>query len=400
MKLWCGVMLTACWSGAAVAQTSPLRNLDLFVGTVLTYDDNVFRTPDGVTRPGTQGSDWILEPTVQATYTRPLARGNISVSGRLGYQFHKRNSELDRENVELGIQGKTALWRCDVSPSARFRRAQSDLADIIGGATVKNAETRLRFGTGISCGNDVGIRPGAEYMFENVTNSSSLREISDYRRHTYTGRIGYSRPTLGYLSLYVRMVDGTYPNRIPLGVGVPINDDVKTYSGGISYEREIGTRLSGSVSAGYMKVKSRPGLPGSKGLTYAGSLTYRGSDRITASLDFSRDTQQSNLLGVDYAVETQFGGDINYQISRVVGLSANATHTRRSFRGTSYVGVILPGVVIGSGDRTTQFGAAVTFQSFRRLNFTLSGTHYIRSSPLSNLDYTANRVALTTGLKF
>lgn len=84
-------------------------------------------------------------------------------------------------------------------------------------------------------------------------------------------------------------------------------------------------------------------------------------------------------------------------MSRVVSLTGNASYTRRSFRGTSFV---VPGVIIGSGDRTTQFGGTINFQSFRRLNFALGATHYIRNSPLPNLDYTANRFMLTSGLRF
>lgn len=404
MRLWCGVMLTACWSGAAVAQTSPLRNLDIFVGNVLTYDDNVFRLPDGVTRPGvSKRSDWIIEPTVSVSYTRPLARGQLMASGRLSYRFYGRNSELNRENVDLNLRGDTALWRCTVTPNVSFRRQQSDLADIIDGVTVKNADTRLRFGSGLLCGNDVGIRPGVEYSYENVSNSSSAREISDYHRHTVTGRLGYSRPSLGLIALYGTLQQGKYPNR-PLIGSVAANDEVRTYSGGLEYSRELGTRLSGSVYVGYMKVKAQPstipsvaGVPGHSGITYGGDLSYRGSDRISASLSFSRDTQQSNLLGIDYSLQTQFAGSINYAVSRIISLSGTASHTRRSFRGTAFV---VPGVVLGSGDRTTQFGGAITFQSFRRLNFKLSGTHFIRSSPLPNLDYTGTQIALTTGLQF
>jgi hypothetical protein len=407
LKLWCGVMLTACWSGAAVAQTTPLRNLEIFVGNILSYDDNVFRTPDGVSRPGTRGrGDWIIEPTVSVTYTRPLARGEISARGVLSYKFYRRADDLNRENIDLGLRGNTDLRLCNVSGNANFRRGQSDLSDFVNGVSLENAETRIRAGVGVLCGDEIGIRPGAEYQFENVTNSSTIREIGDYRRHSFTGRIGYSRPALGYVSIYGRLEEGSYPNRPSI---FPNDDKIRTLSGGIAYSREIGTRLSGSVAIGYMKVKERPsnvvgvpGIPGSSGLTYEGELTYRGGDRISGSLSFSRDTQQSNLLGVDYSIQTRFAATVNYAISPVISLQGNATHTRRQFRGTAFINVIDPlnPIVIGSGDRTTEFGASANFQSFRRLNFALSGTHYIRNSPISGLDYTANRISLTTGLKF
>jgi len=404
LRLWCGVMLTACWSGAAVAQTSPLRNLDIFVGNVLSYDDNVFRVPDGVSRPGRDGGDWIIEPTVSVDYTRPLARGELNLHALLSYKFYADNSRLNRENIDLSARATTALAFCEVSPNLGFRRAQSDLSDILDGVDYKNAETRIRAGVGVLCGDSIGLRPGVEYAFENVTNSSPVREISDYRRHTITGRIGYARPAFGMVSIYGRAQLGSYPNRSSLGPGFPANDDIKTYSGGIAYQREIGTRLTGSVEVGYMKTKARPsnvvgvpGIPGSSGLTYSGQLTYRGGDRITANLEFSRGSEQSNLLGVDYSVQTRFSGSLTYALSQVISLNANASHTRRSFRGTSFVD---PTITLGSGDKTTQFGAGINFQSFRRLTFGLNGTHYIRNSPIPGLDYAANRVALTTGFRF
>lgn len=396
MRLWCGVMLAACWSEAAFAQSSPLRNLDIFVGNVLTYDDNVFRAPDGVTRPNTRRSDWILEPTVSATYTRPIARGEISVHGLLSYRFYRHNSELNRENVDFGANGSTRLWRCDVNGDVSFRRAQSDLADIVDGASVKNVENRLSFGAGVLCGDDLGIRPGFEYSHEQATNGSSVREFSDYRVDTYTARIGYSRPTLGYLSIYGTISDGSYPNRDPLAIGLPAHDEVRSYSGGLSYSRKIGTRLSGSVSVGYMHVKPNdPTVPDHKGITYQGSLTYRGSDRISGTLNFSRSAQQSNLLGVDYSISTQVSGSVRYRVSRIVSLEGDAAYTRRNFNSS----FLDPTATIGT-DNTKEFGLAVTFTSFRKISIQLAGRHLTRSSNNSLLDYSANRIMLTTGLTF
>lgn len=401
MKLWCGVMLAACWSEAAFAQSSPLRDFDIFLGNVLTYDDNVFRTPDGVARPGTdRDHDWIAEPTVSVTYTRPLARGSISLRGLASYKFYRYNDELNSENLDFGVTGQTKMWRCDVGGDVSFRRAQSDLADIIDGGTLANVENRLSFGANVLCGNDLGIRPGFEYSHESVTNGSDLREFSNHRSDTYTARIGYSRPSLGFISIYGSITDGTYPNRPSLGVGLPANDEIRTYSGGLSYSREIGTRLSGSVSVGYMKVDpALDTVSNHSGLTYAGDLTYRGSDRISATLQFSRSSQQSNLLGVDYSINTMISGSVNYAFSQVVSVNGHATYTRRNFESSVYTAVIPTAPVSGS-DNTKEFGLSVNFKSFRRITFALGGIHYTRSSDVSGLDYSANRISLTTGLTF
>lgn len=396
MRLWCGVMLAACWSEAAFAQSSPLRNLDIFVGNVLTYDDNVFRLPDGVVRPGSDKDDWIIEPTVSATYTRPLARGSISVRGLLSYRFYRANSELNRENIDFGANGSTKLLRCDVTGDVSFRRAQSDLADIVDGATVKNVENRTRFGAGVLCGSDHGIRPGFEYSHQMATNGSALRDYSNYRNDTYTARIGYSRPTLGFISIYGRISDASYPNRVPLAPGLPANDAVRTYSGGLSYSREIGARLSGSISVGYMRVDPKdPTVPGNKGLTYDGQLNYHGSDRISASLTFSRGSQQSNLLGVDYSVSTQISGKVNYAFSRIISVTADASYDRRNFKSSP-----LQTTLVSGADNTKQFGASVNFRSFRRISIALGARHLERSANISLFDYSANRFTITSGVTF
>jgi hypothetical protein len=397
LKLWCGLMLTACWSGAAVAQTSPLRNMEIFLGNVLTYDDNVFRTPDGVTRPGTtHGSDWILEPTASINYTRPLARGSIGARAQVSYKFYRHNSDLNRENIDFGLNGTTAISLCDVNGEATFRRSQSDLADVIDGAPAKNVENRTRFNAGVQCGLPRGISPGLEYTHEIATNGSSIRQESNSVRDTLTGRIGYRSPTLGFVSFFGTISDGRYPNRPSPGLGLSPNDQIRTYSGGISYSREIGTRLSGVVSIGYMKVKPKLAtVPGHKGITYSGNLSYRGSDRISATLNFSRASQQSNLLGIDYSITTSFGGNINYVFSPVISVTANASFTKRDFTASSFL--VQP---VGSGDKTRTYGATINFQSFRRLRFAINGTHFIRSSPIAGLDYTANRVSLTSGINF
>jgi len=397
LKIWCGLMLTACWSGVAVAQTSPLRNVEIFLGNVLTYDDNVFRTPDGVTRVGaTHKSDWIIEPTASINYTRPLARGTIGVRALVSYKFYRRNSDLNRENMDFAVNGATQVSLCDLKGDVGFRRTQSDLADIVDGLATSNAENRFRASAGILCGSRVGIRPGLEYTHESATNSDPIRQVSNNKRDTYTARVGYQHPTLGFLSVFGTLSDGSYPNRPSPGAGLPANDEIRTYSGGVSYSRDIGARLSGNVSVGYMKVKPKLAtVPGHSGLTYSGSLAYRGSDRITGQLHFSRSSQQSNLLGVDYSITTSWGGRVNYAFSRVISAAADASFTKRRFTSTSFL--VQP---VGSGDNTKTFGASINFQSFRRLRFALNATHFIRNSPLPGLDYTANRVTFTTGINF
>lgn len=396
MRVWCGVMLAACCGSAAVA-AAPERGLGINLGGTLVYDDNIFRLPDSAPSNSRHRSEWIFSPSANITYSRPVGPVEAVVGADLSYDFHRYNKRLDSERI--GVNGRTSmrLMRCDTSLSAAYRRNQSDLADVVGTGDIVNVENRINYGVSLLCGDEIGLRPGVSYSHVTVDNESASRSFSDYSADTYTASLGYSRPTFGLLSLYGSYRDGSYPNRPEIAPGLGANDRVRVISGGATYSREIGSRLSGTVSLGYMKVKPKLDvIPEFSGLTYSGQLTFRGGQRISGSLGFSRSAEQSNLLGLSYSIDTVFDGSVNYALNERMSLNAGASYAKRRFEASPLVNSGLG----GGGDRTTEVHAGVRYTAVRRITFDLSASRRSRSSKVGLLDYDRNRFTLGVGLKF
>jgi len=371
------------------------RGFNITASATLSYDDNVFRTPDGVTRPGRHRSDTILTPSIGVGFAAPVGPVQLALEGDVGYLFHRRNPSLDRETVDAALSAASRLMGCDVGVNSAFGRAQSDLADLLGDRDV-NIENRFNAGANLLCGDDIGLRPGISYNYTRVTNSAEIRKQSNYSANTYTASLGYSRPSFGLMSVYGSYRDGSYPNRRELGPGLGANDRVRVYSTGLSYSRSIGSRLSGQGSIGYMKVKPRnDSAPDYSGLTYSGEIGFQGGDRISGSLGFARTADQSNLFLVSYTISTRYDAAVRYALGSSMSLRGGAAYTRRNFK-TS----LLSDVLAGRTDTTKQFDLGLDYSLGRAWRLSLLGTHTTRDSELSALNYSANRIAFTAGLQF
>lgn len=396
MRLLSGAVLAALWGQAAIAAAPSGRGLDITTDVALSYDDNVFRAPDGVTRAGGHRSDMILEPRIGVLLQAPLGPVGVSLDGSLGYRFHRHNKGLDRETMRVGVGANSRLARCDVALNGGYSRGQSDLGDLVGSGGFVNVEDRIIYGANVLCGNQFGIRPGFGYSHVSAKNSARSRKISDYDADTYTASIGYSRPALGMLSLYGSYRDGSYPNRPALGPGLEANDRIRVYSGGMTFSRDIGSRLTGVVSVGYMKVDPRAkSVPNFHGMTYSGALSFRGSNRLSGTINFAREAEQSNLLISTYGVTTQYHVSAKYALTPSISLNAGGGYSRRKFKQSSALPVLFTG-----SDSTKQVSAGVSFATVRRLSFDLSASHIERSGHSGLTNYSANRLTLTTGLRF
>lgn len=388
------VLAAPVWAGP-LDPPLPVREIDLMAGTSLAYEDNVFRAPDGITRPGTRRSDYVLAPYLTGRVAAPVGPVALSLSGNLSYQFHDRNPALDRERISLDGTAASRLLACAIEGSARFSRAQSDLADIVGGTSLVNVENRWVLGANALCGDDYGLRPGFGYLHTRVDNSATEREISDFRSDQYSASLGYSRPALGLISIYGSYRDGSYSNRPPLVPGGEANDRVRVWSAGLSFDRSIGTRLGGRASVGWMKVEPRlASVPGFEGTTFSAELGYRGSDRLSGTLSVARTAEQSNLLDVNYSINTRYAATARYVLNERIALSANAAHMRRRFTPTA----LIPSPAFVGRDRLTQLGLGASYRMGRRLNFELSGSHQHRGADNPALRYDANVAMLSVGL--
>jgi hypothetical protein len=307
------------------------QRMDIGIGVHGYYDSDSVRGQNVLNaRPDAQRQDFITEPNITEDIVAPIGRQSVFLNGSLGYRLYTHNSFLNRENIHVSGGFRVQPLRgCSATITGNYVQQQSELYDIIDGFDPRNVEKIGGAGADISCQSASGLTPGLSYRRTRATNSSIIRKANEYVSDNYTASLGYSRPNLGTISLYASYNDARYPRRRFFMPGFPA-DGTQVYSGGLSYERAIGTRLTGSVSVGYTTVNPRlPGVKDFKGANWDAALAYDSRNRIRANLSFSRSVEQSNLLGDSYGVRTGLNLTGEYAFSDRIRLTAGGAYVRR-----------------------------------------------------------------------
>lgn len=399
-----GVLIISA-GGFAEAQAAPTeRGISISPTVRLTYDSNVLRGRETIGSGDVSGSDDVrLSPSLAVGLLYPFGRQSAFLTGSIGYDFYRKNHQLNRERISLdgGVNVKGPA-SCASVLGIGYSRRQSDLEDLIlaaDGATlinVVNAQETRRYSGNISCGPAIGLRPGLGYV-RSETRNSGARIFQDIISDTYTGSLGYARPSFGQLSLYASYRNGRYPNRsLQPGVVTAI-DGIKVYSGGLSYDREIGSRLGGSVSIGYTEVHpDGPQVAKFHGLSYSAAIRYQPMDRLSTSLSASRSAEQSNLQTIGYSISTAYSLSGTYRINERISAPFGVRYSTRSFRGSE----ILPGALVRDRDHTFNSNLGLRFQARQRLSLGLDAAYSKRTSGSQLLGYDNKQLSATVGLDF
>lgn len=387
-----GVAL-ACFPQIADAQEIEERRVDIRLTNRVLYDSNIirrgasFESVDGLER-----SDIRITPGVSVDILLPVSRQSLFLAGEIGYDFYLRNKRLNRERLSLiGGANLRAGTSCSARVTGSYVRQQSDLADLFVVGEVENTEERRGIGVRLDCGGPIGLTPGLGYRHETANSSTERRQFSDYVTDSYEADIGYSRPTFGRLAVFGRYSDSAYPNRIVGG----ITDGVEVYSTGVSFQREIGSRLRGSVSGGYTWVK--PKLPGTAdygGTSYSADITYMPSDRLQTTIGFSREAQLSNLLAISYSITENYRFSGIYAFGPSLRLSFGTSYTTREFEQSPQ----FPTLIQQTADKTYQAHVGLSRQWNDRFSTELNFIQERRDSDGQLFDYKSTQVGLTLSL--
>ena len=382
------------WSQVAPAQSSGAsgRHVDVTVGSRLTYDTNVLRQAGGPGAPaGYDRGDFRVTPSVDLDISLPISRQSLFLSGSIGYDFYQKNTQLNRERISLlGGVNLNVLGSCSTTFSGEYVRQQSDLADLIGVGDLTNTEERRAVDARVACGSAIGLRPTLGFRHQTVDNNIPVRRVGDYNSDTIDASIGYTRPSLGTISIYAETTDTTYPRR-RLG---PVEDGVKFYSMGARFEREIGSRLRGTVSVGFTKVVPKLVGDGFKGLSYSASLDFQPSERLHLGLLASRAAQASSLLDANYTITESYALDGNYALNRRFRLMFGAAYANRQFDASP----LIPGAIDIGGDRTYRGNAGLQYIWNDRLTLGLDYTYERRDAGNSFFDYSHSIFGLSARL--
>mgnify|MGYP000614944027 CR=1 FL=1 len=307
------------------------RRLDIGLNVSGFYDSDVLRGDTiRAVRPDAKKEDFIISPRLTADIVAPIGRQAAFLNGQLGYQFHKNNGYLDRESINAqGGFRLRPLRGCMATVTGQYTQQQSELYDIVQGFDPTNVEKIGGVTTSLACQMASGLAPSISAGRTRAKNSSRELQVNEYVNDSVQASLGYSRPQLGTVSVYASIAKSRYPLRRALLPGTPA-DGANVYSTGLGYERQIGTRLTGSANIGYTRVNPRlPGTPDFKGASWDVDLTYDSRNRFRGSVSFARSVEQSNLIGDTYGINTslRFTGD--YAFNERFRLTAGAAYIRR-----------------------------------------------------------------------
>lgn len=372
-------------SAGRASRGAPVRQIGIRAAVDVNYDSNVFGVnqfigTDRLTN-GRSKSDISITPSLQLDILVPLGRQSVFARGGIGYDFYTRNSELNRERINLDLGANLQLTNfCATTVDATYLRARSNAGDIIDPITgvfarADNTEEFKSIGGRANCGGAIGISPGFGYRHSETRNSRTAFKFNDSNQDAFDASIGYQRPTLGRLSIYGSYTKGEYPNRdiyfnqfAQFGLIGP-HDGVTSYSAGARFERNIGSRISGAVSLGYSWVNPKsPFSQKFRGSSYSLELNVVPTNRLSLDLAASRSAELSNTGVSSFSITEVYSLNGTYKLNERLGLNFGASQQSRDFRRSKDAPQALPNQPIPlDNDKFTRFYGGFVYDLNRRI---------------------------------
>lgn len=366
-------------------------NLGVQLSANVTHDSNIARASESVAAArGIDQADVIGDLLAVLDVNTQLGPQTAYITGTIGYQTFQQNSQFDGGHADLKAGVSRKVGRCDIGVSGAYASAQSNLADISFEEPDNILERRLVDAT-FGCSQLVGFAPTLRVSEEWVENSAFSRQESN--SNTQAGRLGvtYRRPALGAISIYAEYQETEYPNRLVLVGGELVPDGYTVQTEGVTYERELGARLQGSVFGSYTTLQPELAtVPDFEGFTYGGTLTYRMGSRITANFAFSRDVKPSDRLDSTYALTDALSLQATYALGHRVSLSVGGEYQDSQIEGAN----LQPGVDV-TDDKTRMAFGAVNFKLNERISFAFDARVEDREADVAGFDYRSERVGVS-----
>lgn len=362
------------------------------------HDSNIARTSAATAAlRGLSRSDQKFSPNLNLSLGRSIGAHSVSLSSSLGYDFHRRNTRLDRERIQAGASVALSMSPCAPSFSTSISRRQSELgevADAFGNLqTVSNAETQWSVGGTITCGKSFGLRPTAGITYQDNSNSSTQRQGTNKRITTYQVGLGYLHPSIGDIQLFAQQRNLRFDDKT-------LQRGNRQRSYGVSFTRAIGARLTGNASINWTNVKPLdPNVRSFKGVNWSGNLSLKATPRIQVQASLGKSITSSLAVDSNYNISTNYGISASYAVSPRINFNTGYSHTKRRFEGN--LGFFAPGaapVNLLTNDKKNSVYASVDYLFSPKLKFILDGGHDARSANAAFYDYKNNRVALRAEL--
>ena len=391
-----GVIPTAmllCGAQGAAAQDASGRKLDFQVIGRVVYDSNSARgaSPLATVRK-LQQDDILYSPSARIDAALPIGRQAVFVNGAVGYDFRQNNKQLNRERIDVSAGVAGSAGPCGLTATGSFSRSQSDIADLIAEVT-KNTEQRVSYGLQGNCGIGAGLSVNLGGTHSRSTNSAEGQGLVSSTSEGLSGGINYGNRTLGVLGLVASYSTSGYDDR----PGMPLQSDgFNSYSAGVNYSRPIGTRLQGQLSLFYSQTQQKGPLEDQfTGLTGSGTLTYRATSRLRATLGYQRGVSATNQQGSSYSLSQSVQLNLGYALTSRIRTSIGARGYKRDYRGG---GMPPPSQI--SNERGYSIFGSTSLSLGRDMSLALDASRDVRNTNLTVFDYRGYRVGLSATKSF
>ena len=382
--------VTALTSPAAAQEA---RELKVDLRAHVEHDSNVARSSKGAAAVrGLAVADTIFTPSVAIDVRAPVGRQTLFLRGSTGYDFYDKNTQLNRARVDVEAGGARQAGPCLATLSSGYTRGLTQVDDPLLITAVENVQETKAVDVALACRRDSGLGFALSASKEWADNSLAAFVQSDSETTLGSAAITYARPALGTLSVFVSRETTEYPNRL-------ISSGYDLDSFGATYERRLGARIQGSITAAYTVLDFTELTPSGggtqKGTTYAANLSYRVSSRFRMTANFDRSVSPSVAIGRSYDLMTGYRISGDYDIGSRLNFAAGGARIDRQAGGNFQVSPLSL-----TDSVTNTIFASLRYKQSERFSITLNAARETRNTNTPQFDYTSNRIGVTAGAAF
>ncbi len=373
------------------ASAQEARKLDFGLHADVERSSNVARTStERAALRGITPEDTVFTTLATVDLLAPIGRQSVFLRGSGGYSFYDKNDKLNRERLDFTGGLNAHLGPCSSVVGGGYSRGVNLVDDPILVDNVENIQEVKRANLDLTCQNSTGLGVVAGVSKEWTSNDLASLTSSDYERTRYNVGVSYSRPALGVITVFTTRETTDYQNRI-LDSGY----DLSSY--GITYQRELGARIQGTATVAYTSVDPHTSFGGGsmETTTYAASLTYRASSRLSFSGSLDNSITPSSGPGRDYDIGTAYRLSAEYDLGSRISITVGGARVERESKGI----ILAPTVQLTNSTTDSMFGS-VKYKQSERLSFGLYGGREKRSTNARQFDYSNNRIGVSADVAF
>ena len=377
----------------AAAAATP-STVSLNVASV--YDTNAAQSSSVIAaQRGLVLAEGIITPSAAIDYTRPVGLQTVFVQGSAGYDFHTRNTALNRERINIAGGANLYFGSCELAPTLGYSRQQTNLEDLSQNLT-DNTSSSQSYQLTASCVKSTGFTPNL--TMSEVLGRNSVNTGSNINASTISGGLNYNNPVLGQAGLFGEYQVVSYPDRIPIPGEAGESSGYDLESAGVTFVRMVGARLSLSVRVGYSVLDPENQFtPGFSGPTYSGQANLSLPARVSVTIAGQRAIQPTNFPGVSYTTDDSESISIQYLVGLRGSLAiAASTNTRQADGVDSNLDVLS----FPTNERRNFISGVINYRLTRILNLSVNSQYERRIAQPGTFNFSGERVGLTLSAIF